>query len=178
MRPSLFRHIFASDAAHSASIEAKMPKCGRKNRQGNIRHLFQCLAAQRSPFRRVGRQKVLKNTALWHRNRSLVMDRFALEHSLRNASARIVACQESLLLQRFQVRELERGGLDASVARALLEIYEESKAMAVCNRDSLASTLKMAAFATTPPADFPIDDASIDDHETFVDAEFPHRLAA
>ena len=53
------------------------------------------------------------------------MDRFALEHNLRNASARIVACQEALLLQRFQVRELERGGLDASLARALLEIYEE-----------------------------------------------------
>ena len=105
------------------------------------------------------------------------MDRFALEHNLRNASARIVACQEALLLQRFQVRELERGGLDASLARALLEIYEEIKAMAVCNRDSLASTLKMAAFATTAaPAAF--DDASIDDHETFDDAEFHHRLAA
>ena len=106
------------------------------------------------------------------------MDRFALEHNLRGASARIVACQEALLSQRFQVRELERCGLDASLARALLEIYEESKAMALFNRDSLASTLKMAAFTTTAPADPPIDDPSIDDHETFVDAEFPHRLAA
>ncbi|MEA2847236.1 MAG: hypothetical protein QOG78_2517 [Rhodospirillaceae bacterium] len=105
------------------------------------------------------------------------MDRFALEHNLRGASARIVACQEALLSQRFQVRELERCGLDASLARALLEIYEESKAMAVFNRESLASTLKMA-FTTTAPADPPIDDPSIDDHETFVDAEFPHRLAA
>ena len=77
------------------------------------------------------------------------MDRFALEHNLRDASARIVACQEALLSQRFQVRELERCGLDASVARALLEIYEESKAMAIFNRDSLASTLKMAAFTTS-----------------------------
>jgi hypothetical protein len=106
------------------------------------------------------------------------MDRFALEHNLRNASARIVVCQEALLLQRFQVRTLERSGLDASVARALLEIYEESKAMAVFNRDSLASTLKMAAFTASAPADPPIDDSSIDDHETFVDAEFHHRLAA
>jgi hypothetical protein len=101
------------------------------------------------------------------------MDRFALEHSLRDASARIVACQEALLSQRFQVRELERCGLDASLARALLEIYEESKSMAVFNRDSLASTFRMANFTTTAPAD-----ASIDDHETFVDAEFHYRLAA
>jgi hypothetical protein len=101
------------------------------------------------------------------------MDRFALEHSLRDASARIVACQEALLSQRFQVRELERCGLDASLARALLEIYEESKSMAVFNRDSLASTFRMANFTTTAPAD-----ASIGDHETFVDAEFHYRLAA
>jgi hypothetical protein len=106
------------------------------------------------------------------------MDRFALEHNLRGASARIVACQESLLSQRSQVRELERCGLDASLARSLLEIYEESKAMALFNRDSLASTLRMANFTTTAPADPSIDDPSIDDHETFVDDEFHHRLAA
>ena len=106
------------------------------------------------------------------------MDRFALEHNLRNASARIIACQEALLLQRFQVRELERCGLDASVARALLEIYEESKEMAVFNRGSLAGTLKMAGFTTSSPANPPIDDSSIDDHETFVDDAFHHRLAA
>ena len=45
--------------------------------------------------------------------------------------------------------------------------------MAVFNRDSLASTFRMANFTTTAPAD-----ASIDDHETFVDAEFHYRLAA
>jgi hypothetical protein len=101
------------------------------------------------------------------------MDRFALEHNLRDASARIVACQEALLSQRFQVRELERCGLDASLARALLEIYEDSKAMAIFNRDSLANALRTANFTTTAPAD-----PSIDDHETFVDAEFHHRLAA
>jgi hypothetical protein len=110
------------------------------------------------------------------------MDRFALEHNLRNASARIVACQEALLLQRYQVRDLERCGLDASLARALLDIYEEAKAMAVVNRDSLASTLKMAAFTTAAPADSLadplIDDLWIDDHEIFHDAEFDHRLAA
>jgi hypothetical protein len=114
------------------------------------------------------------------------MDRFALEHNLRNASARIVACQEALLLQRYQVRDLERCGLDASLARALLDIYEEAKTMAVVNRDSLASTLKMAAFTTAAPRDsladsLPdplIDDLWIDDHEIFHDAEFDHRLAA
>ena len=116
------------------------------------------------------------------------MDRFALEHNLRNASARIVACQEALLLQRFHVRELERCGLDASLARALLEIYEELKAMALVNRDSLASTLKRAAFATAAPTasapadplidDLSIDDLSVDDYEIFYDADFDHRLAA
>ena len=106
------------------------------------------------------------------------MDRFALEHNLRDASARIMACQEALLRQRYQVRELERCGLDASVARALLEIYEDSKAMAIVNRDSLASTLRMAAFTTTASADSSIDDFSIDDEETFIDADFHHRLAA
>lgn len=106
------------------------------------------------------------------------MDRFALEHNLRSASARIVACQEALLSQRYQVRELERCGLDASLARALLEIYEESKAMAIVNRDSLASTLKMAAFMTAESAGPSIADLPIDDHEIFVDDEFPHRLAA
>jgi hypothetical protein len=106
------------------------------------------------------------------------MDRFALEHNLRAASARIVACQETLLSQLSQVRELERCGLDASMARALLEIFEDSKEMAIFNRDSLASTLKMATFTTTAPAAASIDDPSIDDQETFVDAEFHHRLAA
>jgi hypothetical protein len=36
--PSLFRRISAANAAQCASIEAKMPKCRRKNRQGDIRH--------------------------------------------------------------------------------------------------------------------------------------------
>ena len=106
------------------------------------------------------------------------MDRFALEHNLRGASARIVACQEALLSQRFQVRELERCGLDASVARALLEIYEDSKAMAIVNRDSLASTLKMAAFATAVPVEPTLVAPLICDQEIFVDDEFHHRLAA
>ena len=106
------------------------------------------------------------------------MDRFTLEHNLRGASARIVACQEALLSQRFQVRELERCGLDASVARALLEINEDSKAMAIVNRDSLASTLRMAAFTTAAPADPSIADPPIDDYEPFLDDEFHHRLAA
>jgi len=63
------------------------------------------------------------------------------------------------------VRELERSGLDASVARALLQIYEESKAKAIVNRDSRRQA--MIEF-----------DAAIGEHETFDDAEFDHRLAA
>lgn len=103
------------------------------------------------------------------------MDRFALEHNLRDACARVVACQEALLSQRIQVRELERSGLDASVARALLDIYEESKAMALFNRDFVAKSLTLAQFTggmTVAPA---IDDAANDD--LFVD-DFDYREAA
>jgi hypothetical protein len=101
------------------------------------------------------------------------MDRFALEYNLRDAAVRIMACQQALLSQRIQVRELERCGLDASMARALLDIYEESKAMAVFNRDCLASELRRASLTPTVTAD-----PSIDEYETFVDDEYHHRLAA
>ena len=47
------------------------------------------------------------------------------------------------------------------MARALLEIFEESKAMAVFNRDCLTNTLKLATFASAAPADPSIDDASL-----------------
>jgi len=101
------------------------------------------------------------------------MDRFTLEHNLRDAYARLLACQQNLLSQRVQVDELERCGLDASLARALLHTYEESKEMAVFNRDCLSNALRTATFATATVAD-----PSIDDDATFVDADFDHRLAA
>lgn len=66
------------------------------------------------------------------------MDRHALEENLRLAGERLTACQESLLLQRRQVRELERSGLDAGLARDLLRLYEESRDMALAHRRSLA----------------------------------------
>jgi hypothetical protein len=98
------------------------------------------------------------------------MDRFVLEHNLRGACARVTACQEALLSQRVQVRELERSGLDASVARALLEIYEESKAMALFNRDCVAKSVALAQGMTGPAVDLSIDE---DDHdETFLDDDF------
>lgn len=103
------------------------------------------------------------------------MDRFALEHHLRDACARIVACQQDVLSQRVQVRELERCSLDASVARALLHIYEESKAMAVFNRDCLAQSLATAHFTTGGAIDPSIDDA---DPKSFVDNDFHYREAA
>jgi hypothetical protein len=127
---------------------------------------LQCLSVQRSSRRCVGWQKVLRTPNQSER----VMDRFALEHNLRDAYARLLACQQDLLSQRAQVRELEQCGLDASVARALLHIYEESQEMAVFNRDCLSNALRRADFAAADP--------SIDDQETFVDAEFHHRLAA
>jgi hypothetical protein len=103
------------------------------------------------------------------------MDRFALEHNLRDASARVVACRQALLSQRLQVRELERSGLDASVARALLEIYEESKEMALFNHDCLAQALSRGQFTASVGAAPSIDEAQ---HvEPFVD-DFDYREAA
>jgi hypothetical protein len=101
------------------------------------------------------------------------MDRCTLEHNLRNAYARILACQRDLQSQRAQVRELEQYGHDASVAQALLQTYEEAREMAVFNRNCLSNALRTANFTTAALAD-----PSIDDHETFVDADFHHRLAA
>ena len=86
------------------------------------------------------------------------MDLFALEHNLRSACERVTACQHDVVSQRAQVLELERGHLDASVARALLQIYEESKEMALFNRNSLARTMAMAQFTTGAEADPSIDD--------------------
>jgi hypothetical protein len=79
-----------------------------------------------------------------------------------------------------QVRELERSGLDSSVARALLEIYEESKAMAPFNRDSVAKAVALAQGTTGPAVDPSIDDADHDDtghDETFLDDDFFNREA-
>lgn len=106
------------------------------------------------------------------------MDRYALEHNLRDACARVVSCQEALLSQRVQVRELERSGLDASVARALLDIYEESKAMALFNRDFLARALALA-HAATGSAATPVTPSNDDAEpiEMFVD-DFDYREAA
>lgn len=104
------------------------------------------------------------------------MDRFVLEHNLRDACARVLACQEALVSQRVQVRELERSGLDASVARALLDIYEESKAMALFNRDCVAKALTLAQRETGPTIIASNDDAAHD--EIFLDDDFFYRVAA
>jgi len=104
------------------------------------------------------------------------MDRFTLEHNLRDACARLLACQQALLSQRIQVRELERAGLDASIARDLLGIYEDSKAMALFNRDCVAKALTLAQCATSTSADLSIDDA--DDADTLLEDDFAYREAA
>jgi hypothetical protein len=101
------------------------------------------------------------------------MDLFSLEHNLRSACERVTACQHDVLSQRAQVRELERCHLDASVARALLQIYEDSKDMAVFNRDCLARAMVLAR-STTAGAAAP----SNDDHRTAAATDVPYRLAA
>ena len=71
--------------------------------------------------------------------------------------------------------ELERSGLDASVARALLEIYEESKAMALFNRDCVSKAFALAHGTTGPAVDPSIDEGDHDDtghDETFLEDDF------
>ena len=84
------------------------------------------------------------------------MDRFALADSLRAASARVVAGQWALLEQRVHVRELERCGLDASLAKALLQIYEQSQEMNILDRNQLRQTL--TSTATDKPSPVHYDD--------------------
>jgi hypothetical protein len=91
------------------------------------------------------------------------MDRFALEYNLRGAAARVVACQAALLSQRAQVRELEQCGLDASPARALLNVYEQTQKMALFDRNRLTHALEAGDYERPHPA------GSIDEHEHDVD---------
>jgi hypothetical protein len=81
-----------------------------------------------------------------------VMDRYIVEHNLRLACDRLAACQESLLLQRLQVRELERSGLDATLARNLLHIYEDARDLAVSHRESLAQAVRAGHYLTAAGA--------------------------
>ncbi len=76
------------------------------------------------------------------------MDRMTLEDGLRAANARVALGQQALLEQRGQIRELELWSLDASVAKALLHIYEESYAMSILERRRLYQAL-----ATTAPTE-------------------------
>lgn len=90
-----------------------------------------------------------------------VMDRFALADSLRAASARVVAGQWALLEQRVHVRELERCGLDASLAKALLQIYEQSQEVNILDRNQLRQTL--ITTATDKPSPVHYDDRDLFD---------------
>lgn len=91
------------------------------------------------------------------------MDRFALADSLRAASARVVAGQWALLEQRAHVRELERCGLDASVAKSLLQIYEQSQEMNILDRN-----LHHTVITTATDKPSPVDD---DDDSDFFDVD-------
>jgi len=73
------------------------------------------------------------------------MDRFALEGSLNEACARVVAGRCAVLEQRVQIRDLELCGHDAAQARALLRIYEQSQAINILDRNRFYSELTTAA---------------------------------
>jgi hypothetical protein len=101
-----------------------------------------------------------------------VMDRFALASSLRAANARVAAGQWALLEQRVQIRELEQCGLDASLARALLRIYEQSQAVSIVDRNRLDRALTSLATDAPSPVDY-------DDRGLFDAADdIYHRQAA
>jgi hypothetical protein len=98
------------------------------------------------------------------------MDRVTLEGSLCAANARVMAGQQALREQRAQVRELEQWGLDASMARALLHIYEESHAMSILERRRL-----FGALAGAGPREPPL----LQDNELLVEDDVTyHRQAA
>ena len=88
------------------------------------------------------------------------MDRFALADSLRAANARVVAGQWALLEQRAHVRELERCGLDASVAKSLLLVYEQSQEINILDRNLHQTVITTA---TDKPAPVDHDDSDFFD---------------
>ena len=102
------------------------------------------------------------------------MDRIALASSLRAANARVAAGQWALLEQRVQIRELEQSGLDASVARALLRIYEESQAMSILDRNRVNRALTGPAIDAPSPVDY--DDRGLFDPAA--DDDVPFKQAA
>ena len=99
------------------------------------------------------------------------MERIALEGSLCAANARVASGQQALLEQRAQVRELEQWGLDASMAKALLRIYEESHAMSILERRRLYDALACVT------ADKPLL-LQDNDHITLASDELTYRQAA
>jgi hypothetical protein len=109
------------------------------------------------------------------RKGACVMDRFALASSLRAANARVVAGQWALLEQRNQVRELEQCGLDASTAKALLQIYEESQAMSIIDRNCLRHSLTRLATDRASPVDY--DDRGLYDAEDAEDDDYLRQAA-
>jgi hypothetical protein len=102
------------------------------------------------------------------------MDRFALADSLHVAIARVVAGQRALLEQRLQIRELELCGFDASRARALLRIYEQSQAMSIFDRNRLFHALTNTAADEPSPVHYDYDDRDFID----ADDDIYHRQAA
>jgi hypothetical protein len=76
------------------------------------------------------------------------MDRYALQHCFRDACSRVVSDRQALLRQRQHILELERCGLDAAPARALLRAYEHSQAMNLFDRDRLRQALARETVAS------------------------------
>ena len=106
------------------------------------------------------------------------MDRYALEENLRLAGDRVAACQESLLLQRRQVRELERSGLDAGLARDLLHLYEEARDLALAHRKSLAQAAQSGHYCGGGGVSLRFESAVAVPPTDGIDESFLYRWAA
>jgi hypothetical protein len=69
------------------------------------------------------------------------MKRALLQRHLEEAESRIQRGQRNVDHQRKAVSDLERDGQDATIARALLGLFEKSLAVHVADRDQLLKEL-------------------------------------
>ena len=69
------------------------------------------------------------------------MDRELLEDNLRLAESHVELGEQTVSRQRELIVELERGGHDTSLARVLLQTFEQSQAMHLADRARLRAEL-------------------------------------
>jgi hypothetical protein len=73
------------------------------------------------------------------------LDRKTLERHLQQAERHVAVGQKHINCQRERIKQLEKGGHDASHARTLLALFEELQIMHIAHRDRLARHLGKTA---------------------------------